>query len=76
MARVLAARVNGVLGRYTSRWPVPLARQEHLAQAVRAEVKRKIEEAGSWLKVGLPALRGALCRSSVGEARVAGTKPA
>ncbi|MGO0122514.1 hypothetical protein [Desulfothermobacter acidiphilus] len=29
-----------------------------MAQAVRAEVKRKVEEAGSWLKAGLPALRG------------------
>ncbi|MGO0121810.1 ISLre2 family transposase [Desulfothermobacter acidiphilus] len=58
MARVLAARANGVLGRHTSRWPVLLARQEHLAQAVRLEVKRKIEEAGSWHKAGLPALRG------------------
>lgn len=50
MARVLSARSNGVLERYTSRWRVEPARREHLAQAAQVEVKRKMAEAGSWLK--------------------------
>ncbi|MGO0123027.1 ISLre2 family transposase [Desulfothermobacter acidiphilus] len=58
MARVLSARSNGELEKYTSRWELRLAGQEHLAQAVQVEVKRKVEEARSWLRAGLPALKG------------------
>lgn len=58
MARVLSARSNGELEKYTSRWELSLNREEHVAQAVQVEVKRKVEEVGSWLRAGLPALKG------------------
>ncbi|WP_049757073.1 hypothetical protein [Ammonifex degensii] len=50
MARVLSARSNRELGKYTSRWELRLAGQEHPAQATQVEVKRKVKEAGSWPK--------------------------
>lgn len=41
-ARVLSARSNRELGKFTFRWELSLNREEHVAQAVQGEVKREV----------------------------------
>jgi len=57
LARVLAARANGELANYASRWPV---KNENLKKTARVEKDRemKMEDVEKWLRASVPALKG------------------
>lgn len=57
MARILAARANGELASYASRWPV---KNESLKKMARVEKNRevKMEDVEEWLRASIPALKG------------------
>ncbi|KUK36455.1 MAG: Uncharacterized protein XD66_0830 [Thermacetogenium phaeum] len=57
MARLLAAKANGELSNYASRWPVEHEKLREIAQLKPVE-KQKVEEIGEWLQATIPALKG------------------
>ncbi len=61
MARLLAAKANGELSKYATRWPVEHRKLKELMQATPREKeirKQKAEEVGKWLQATIPALKG------------------
>ncbi|NPV30676.1 MAG: ISLre2 family transposase [Firmicutes bacterium] len=61
MARLLAAKANGELSNYASRWPVEHGKLKEIAQIKPVErpvEKQKAGEIGEWLQATIPALKG------------------
>ncbi|HAA89882.1 MAG TPA: hypothetical protein DCE07_04830 [Peptococcaceae bacterium] len=55
----MAARANGELENYTSRWSLAHEKLKEIARVkVKAKTSPKLEDVEAWLRASLPALKG------------------